>query len=154
AFRDGSPPGKRTLPGRVEVDPQEVQNLANCGRETACSETDMDRVTSDRPWGPNNPRWQLYGHGRLALLASSLVGRPLGDRYYIVLMVADDPGENDDDPTTDGVRPDNPGAGVLALRVEAFGPRGIHRRIDGTVGRSGRGGMGNGLQILSWHEFR
>jgi hypothetical protein len=53
-------------------------------------------------------------------------------------MVADDPLETDDDPTRDGLATgplSNPGAGVLSVRTEAFGRRGAHRVLEGTVVR-------------------
>jgi len=154
-FLDGTSSGTRTLPGGSDIDLSALLNLANCAKRTACSGADMDRMTSDRPWGANNPRWQLYGHGRLALLIPALAGRPMGERYYVVVMVADDGGENDGEPAVDGVAPGNPGAGILAMRVEAFGPRGVHRRIDGTIARPvGAGEARMGLHILSWREFR
>src|SRR5439155_25453004 len=61
--------------------------------------------------------------------------------FYVIVLVADDPSENDGNPTQDGVvpcpcPPGNPGSGVLALRAEAFGPRGAHKVIEFTVART------------------
>jgi len=54
--------------------------------------------------------------------------------------VADDPSENDDNPAIDGGPPvsgaKNPGANVLALRAESFGPHGAHKTIEVTLTRT------------------
>src|SRR4029077_16732021 len=56
--------------------------------------------------------------------------------YYAVVMVADDPSENDGNPLQDGVSQTNPGMGVIAMRAEAFGPRGAHKIVELTVART------------------
>ena len=77
-------------------------------------------------------------------------------------MVADDPAENDNDPARDGAVPCggavpvltgdppapscNPGSGVLALRAEAFGPRGVHKVIEATIAHAGAPLRGPGEQ--------
>jgi len=101
-------------------------------------------------------------------------------------MIADDPSECDDNPLVDGgavvscppgVKA-NPGAGVLAVRAEAFGPFGAHRAVELTISRVVQAGRpelmppettaenrGNtaayavrpgqaGIRILSWREVR
>ena len=154
AFVDGTPGGSRTLPDGSAIDLGQVINMANCRKSTACSTTDLDAVTMDRPWGANNPRWQLYAYGRLsAMMPTGTINSP----YYVMVMVGDDPSENDNNPLQDGVGPSNPGAGVLAMRAEAFGPPGAHMAIEVTVARidaadleSGRAGV----RILSWRELR
>src|SRR6185295_7455772 len=55
--------------------------------------------------------------------------------FYVVLMVADDPSEDDGLPLQDGLLEGNPGQGVIALRAEAFGPRGAHKTIEATISR-------------------
>jgi hypothetical protein len=60
----------------------------------------------------------------------------IDSRMYVVVWVADDPSENDNDPTVDGVAQTNPGSGVLSMRAEAFGPGGIHKVIETTVART------------------
>ena len=103
----------------------------------------------------NNPRWKLYAYGKLADIAAA---GSIESPYYVVALVADDPSENDGDPAHDGsgaVGVPNPGAGVLVVRAEAFGPRGAHRIVDATVARieapagEVEGGPGR-LRILSW----
>src|SRR5687768_16623959 len=58
AFIDG-PVGVRTLPDGSQLDLQQATNMARCNK-TACNDADMDAYTEERPWGLNNPRWQLY----------------------------------------------------------------------------------------------
>ncbi len=54
--------------------------------------------------------------------------------FYIVVLVADDPAESDGDPLRDATGL-TPGAGVLRLRSEAFGPAGAHHVVEGIVAR-------------------
>jgi len=134
AFVDGPPSGARTLPHGSTIDLTEVVNMANCGKTSACSSSDLTgNATGDRPWGANNPVWQLYAYGPLAdMLPTNTINSP----FYIVLMVADDPSENDGLALQDGFLDGNPGSGVLALRAEAFGPRGAHKTIEVTLSRT------------------
>jgi hypothetical protein len=79
----------------------------------------------------------------------------INSAYYVMVMVADDPSETDNNPLADGVTqctggedwtnytpgnpataPCNPGTGVISLRAEAFGPRGAHKVIELTVART------------------
>lgn len=131
AFADGTP-GERTLSDGSKINLAEVLTLANCGKLTTCSTADMNATTVERPWGLNNPRWRLYAYGRLADMVP--VGAA-GSRFYVVLLVADDPSETDDNPMTDGASPANPGSGVLLLRAEGFGPGGAHGVVELTVAR-------------------
>jgi hypothetical protein len=132
AFVDGPPSGNRTLPDGSSLDLTQVLNLANCQKTTACTASDMEAITADRPWGPDNPRWQLYAYGRV----SDLIPSATGSSSYVVVLAGDDPSENDGNPLQDGTSQANPGSGVLALRAEAFGPRGAHKVIELTVART------------------
>jgi hypothetical protein len=131
-FIDGAA-GSRDLPDGSRMDLVALTNLANCGTTGGCGPDQMNAVTADRPWGPNNPRWQLYAYGRLDnLLPSGQMNSP----YYVVVWVGDDPSETDNDPTRDdGNGSAGPGRGVILLRAEAFGPRGSHRRLESAVQR-------------------
>src|SRR5213080_5008630 len=61
AFIDGSPSGTRTLPDGTQIDLSQLLNLANCGKVTSCSPSDLTtNLTGSRPWGANNPVWNLY----------------------------------------------------------------------------------------------
>ena len=168
AFVDGAPAGTRALADGRRIDLGEILNLANCQKAAACSGPDMDDVTAERPWGRNNPRWQPFAWGHLNDIApAGTVNSP----FYVVVMVADDPSENDGDPLRDGLAPCapgqvtacNPGTGVLALRAEAFGPFGAHKILELTMSRTDltgseadyNDGSGQvGVRILSWREVR
>ena len=65
AFVDGPPAGMRALADGRQIDLGEIVNLANCRTAAACSGSDMDDITAERPWGPNNPRWQPFAWGYL-----------------------------------------------------------------------------------------
>jgi hypothetical protein len=139
-FVDGEPGGARVLADSQTIDPGAILNDLNCRKSSSCSGAAMDAITADRPWGPNNPRWQLFAWGHLSrLLPAGAIDSP----FYVVAMVADDPSECDDNPLVDGgavvsCPPGtmvNPGTGVLDVRAEAFGPFGAHRVVEATVAR-------------------
>lgn len=133
SFVDGPPGGTRTLPDGSTIDLAQVVNVATCGHPSSCSDAEIDAMTPDRPWATNNPRWQLYAYGPLSdLLTTNTIESPL----YVIVMVGDDPSETDGDPLTDGNTSANPGSGVLSMRAEAFGPRGVHRVVEVTVVRT------------------
>jgi hypothetical protein len=131
-FTDGPPEGARVLPDGRLIDLGQVAALANCGAAGGCSSGAMDAVTVDRPWGANNPRWTLFAYGPLSAL---LPAGPSPPPEYLVVLVADDPSETDGDPRRDGRAGTSPGAGVIQLRAEAFGPQAAHRVIEVTVAR-------------------
>ena len=168
AFADGAPAGTRALPDGRLINLAEVVSLANCRQVTPCTSAAMDASTADRPWGSNNPRWQLFAWGHLSgLLPPDDVEPP----FYVVVMVGDDPSENDGDPFVDGAAPCppaeagacNPGTDRLAVRAEAFGPFGAHAVLELTIARGGAGegppdhddgGDRADVRILSWRELR
>lgn len=132
-FIDGTPSGPRTLLDGSTIDLTQAINMANCQKAATCSAAEMNANTSERPWGSNNPRWQLYAYGNLNdMLPTGTINSP----YYVVLFVGDDPSETDNDPTKDGASAANPGSGVIAMRAEAFGPRGAHKVIEITLART------------------
>ena len=143
-FADGPPSGVRTLADATTIDLSDVVSLANCAKLTPCSAADLQRVTAERPWGVNNPVWRLWSYGPLA--ASS--------RAYVVVLVADDPAETDGDPFTDGrVEDDNPGAGVLLVRAEAFGLRGARKGVGLTLARVTLESGAVQTRVMSWHRL-
>jgi type IV pilus assembly PilX-like protein len=150
-FVDGPPSGARTLPDGTTIDLTEVVNMANCGKKTTCGAADLTSSGGgNRPWGVNNPVWRLYAYGRLAALVPA---GAVDSAFYAMLFVGDDPSEVDGDPLHDGSdQATNPGTGVLALRAEAFGPRGAHKMIELTAARSDT--TGQALRLLSWREIR
>ena len=133
AFVDGSPSGTRTLPNGSVIDLGEATNMINCGKLTSCSVTEMNTVTEDRPWGLNNPRYQLFAYGPSnEFIETGTTNSP----FYVIVWVADDPADSDDDPTQDGNNAANKGSGVVLLRAEAWGGRGAHRVIEVTLTRT------------------
>ncbi len=87
-FVDGLPAGTRTLSDGSSLDLGELVNLANCLKPTPCGDAEMDAVTADRPWGVNNPRWQLFAHG---WLRDVLPAGAIDSAFYTVVLVGDDP---------------------------------------------------------------
>jgi hypothetical protein len=131
AFVDGSP-GDRTVSG-VTFNLNEATNMMNCNKTSTCSTTELNAITEDRPWGPNNPRFQLYAYGPVN---NFIPTGTLNSNMYIVVWVADDPSETDDDPTVDGNTSTNPGTGVITMRAAAYGANGVNRIIDVTLSRT------------------
>ena len=151
AFVDGAPSGPRTLQDGSTIDLTQAINMANCQKVTTCSDAEMNDSTlnKERPWTVNNPRWKLYAYANLKdmLPVTDTINSP----YYVVVMVADDPSENDGNPLLDGGRqcgqgesplppPQgtgcNPGTNVIAMRAESFGPRGAHKVLEVTLART------------------
>jgi len=133
AFVDGSPSGTRTLPDGTSIDLTQATNVVNCGHVATCAIAEMNTSTEDRPWGANNPRWKLYAYGPLSQMIPTAT---INSNMYVVVWVGDDQSENDDDPTTDGNASTNPGTGVLAMHVEAWGPQGTHKVLEVTVAKT------------------
>ena len=145
AFVDGSPSGVRTLPDGSKLDLDKATSMLDCGNADGCSEEDLNAFTEERPWGLNNPRWQLYAYGPVSAM---LPTDTINSYDYVVVWIADDPSETDNNPTMDG-QPGvnceasndpgcsaNPGLGVLAMHAEAYGPGGAKRVIEITVART------------------
>jgi hypothetical protein len=142
-FVDGAPTGTRRLPDGSTIDLAQVVNRANCGKPAACSTSDRTAATVERPWGANNPSWQLYAYGSLDQLASTRTSP-----FYVAVLVGDDGAENDGDPGRDGVDAQvNPGSGVIEVRAVAFGPRGLQKAVEATVSNRG------GVRLLSWRAL-
>jgi Tfp pilus assembly protein PilX len=133
AFVDGPPSGTRTLPNGAVIDLAEATNMINCGKLTTCSVTEMNTTTEDRPWALNNPRYQLFAYGPSNNFIET---GTLNSPFYIIVWVADDPADSDDDPTKDGNDSNNKGTGVILLRAEAWGGRGAHKVIEVTLMRT------------------
>jgi Tfp pilus assembly protein PilX len=134
SFTDGAA-GTRTLPDGSQLDLNQATNMARCGKTSTCSVNDMNTYTDERPWGLNNPRWQLYAHGRLEDVIQTST---INSNVYVIVWMADDPADNDDNPLTDGATTNgaNPGTGVLSMMAIAYGPTGARRVIEATVART------------------
>ena len=145
-FIDG-PSGSRRLADGSALDLASVVNLANCGKATVCSSTELaENSTGQRPWGANNPTWRLFAYGPATAL---LPAGSIRSSCYLVVLVGDDPAETDADPSVDGDTPCssahtppscNPGSGAVAVRAEAFGPRGAHQVVEAIVEQGAPGG--------------
>ena len=143
AFIDGQPTGVRTLPDGTQLDLDKATSVLDCGKAAGCNDTDLNTATEERPWGLNNPRWKLYAYGQMK---DMLPTDTINSSDYVVVWIADDPSETDNDPTKDGGSGQNcngdaaclanPGLGVLAMHAEAFGPGGVHRVIEITVAKT------------------
>lgn len=142
-FVDGPPAGVRTIPGRAFVDLDLEVSLATCGVPPPCTDARRVTVTQARPWGPNNPRWRLFAYGPLAALVPASGRAP---SLYVVVLAADDPAESDGNPDRDEAG-GAPGANVIRLRAEAFGPAGSHRTVQAVVARASPGAP---LRVLGW----
>jgi Tfp pilus assembly protein PilX len=133
SFVDGAASGTRTLPNGAVIDLAEATNMINCAKLTTCSAADMNAITADRPWGARNPRYQLFAYGPSNRFIDT---GTLNSPFYVIVWVADDPADSDDDPMLDGNDSNNKGSGVLLLRAEAWGGRGAHKIIEVTLTRT------------------
>lgn len=151
SFLDGAPMGTRMLPAGGVIDLSVLTNSLRCGRTTACTPAQMNASTAERPWGANNPRWELFAYGRLdALPLNPQVRSPA----YVVVWIGDDPAEHDNLPLVDGqMNADgttNLGANVVVLVVQAYGTAGSRRAVELTVARQPSGIT----QLRAWRELR
>ena len=144
-FVDGQISSRGWPDGRARTS-AEATALVTC-HKTACTSTDMDERTAERPWGANNPRWRLFAYGPIADLSATAAVDSAG---YVAVWAADDPSENDGNPLVDGGEEggSNPGRDVLTLLVHAYGTS-SRRVIEATVARADRG-----VRVLSWRESR
>src|SRR5947199_3824178 len=39
--------------------------MANCQKVTNCTPAELQAATNERPWGLNNPTWQLFAYGKV-----------------------------------------------------------------------------------------
>jgi hypothetical protein len=133
-----------SIVGAPLVDLARETSALNCPqvipRPAACSDGQMNAITAQRPWGPNNPRWRLYAWGPLSGLT-----RPASDSSFIVAVwVADDPAEIDGNPARDGAGEASPGAGVIQVRASSFGPGGVRSSVAAALSRTGSTGSDRG----------
>ena len=112
--------------------------MVRCGKITPCSDADMNEVTDERPLGLNNPRWQLYAYGPVV---DMLPTETLNSDMYVIVWVADDPADCDNNPLVDGGPQAgscaaNIGYGVISMLAYAYGAGGVRRVIETTVART------------------
>ena len=153
-FVDGLPGGARPVPGGSTVDLSVITNRLNCGRDNGCTAAQMDATTRERPWGVNNARWRLFAYGPFGAMAE--FARPAS--CYVVVWVADDSREQDDDPSTDGTGEAAQGAGIVRIRAEAYGPAGSRRAVEAELVRHCIPDPVSvcrvGIRVQSWEEVR
>jgi hypothetical protein len=130
----------RTLPDGTKLDLDKATNVLDCGKAAGCNDADLNVSTEERPWGMNNPRWKLYAYGPMK---DMLPTDTINSSDYVVVWIADDPSETDQNPLKDGeanIDPSypngNPGKGVLAMHAEAYGPWGVKRVIEVTIAKT------------------
>jgi hypothetical protein len=136
AFIDGAPNGTRTLADGSRLDLQQATAMVRCGK-TSCSDADI-QAYDGAVWNLNNPRWQLYSYGPLSEMIPT---ESINSNIYVVVWIADDPSETDNNPLSDGAAPvapatANPGKGVLSMLAHAYGPSGVKRVIEVTIART------------------
>jgi hypothetical protein len=153
SFTDGLAGGVRGIPGGGSVDLTAATNMLNCGRTTTCTTAQMNANSRERPWGVNNPRWQLFAFGPMEQFTE--LSRPA--LCYLAVWIADDSREEDGDPVADAVEEAEPGHGIVRVHAEAFGLGGSRRAIEAELVRSCRGGgVGAclpGIRVQSWQEL-
>jgi hypothetical protein len=154
SFTDGAPEGVRGIPGGGVIDLTANTNELNCGKPTNCTEAQMNANSRQRPWGLNNPRWQLYVFGPMEQLPQFSRPAPC----YLAVWIADDGREEDGDPLSDAPEDEEPGHGIVRVHAEVFGAAGSRRAIEAELARSCRGsGAGAclpGIRVQSWRELR
>jgi hypothetical protein len=103
-------------------------DLYGGGRVNLTATKDALQAETDKAnlWAANNPQWKPYACGHLTDL---LPGEQIDSYHYVAVWVADDPSEDDGDPTADT-------NGVLTLHAEAYGPMGSHKVVEVTVART------------------
>lgn len=84
------------------------------------------QLDATAPWGPNNPQWRLFAYGPLSQLTGT---GTIQSPDYVVVWVADDPSEIDNDPQADT-------NGVLTLLAQAIGVNGALRSVEVTVAKT------------------
>ena len=151
AFADGGPGGVRAIPGGGVVDLSAVTNLLNCGKVAPCTNAQMNASSHERPWGTNNPRWQLFAYGPMAQLAPLVRPAPC----YLAVWIADDGRELDGNPSADAAAPGEPGYGIVRVHAEAFGTAGSRRVIEAELSRicPDGGACLPGIRVQSWQEL-
>lgn len=151
---DGAASGIRQIPGGGSVDLTAATNQLNCGKATTCTAAQMNANSRERPWGTNNPRWQLYAFGQMAQFADFSRPAPC----YLIVWIADDGREADGNPAVDAPSDAQPGHGIVRVRAEAYGVAGSRRALEAELVRVCPDGPGQpclpGIRVQSWQELR
>jgi PilX N-terminal len=146
---DGPPSGLRAA-GTVDL--TALTNQITCDSSAACSDPRVRASTRDRPWGPNNPRWQPFLYGTLSRLTAVPLVTP---DTYIVVWIGDDARERDGNVGVDDGLASGDGLEVVRAHAEAFSPGGTRRVVEADLIRPCQtaGGVrtcGPGIRVQSW----
>ncbi|HXG87948.1 MAG TPA: hypothetical protein VNJ02_06395 [Vicinamibacterales bacterium] len=152
AALDGTVRSSLVEPPPAAINVDRLTNQLTCERDDACSDARVHASSADRPWGRNNPRWQVFLRGRLAAVTDPRHPR----RPYSIVWLGDDPRETDDDPRIDGGAPGEKGRYVVRARAESFGSAGARRAVEAEFARvCPAPGTGQaclpGIRVQSWH---
>jgi Tfp pilus assembly protein PilX len=144
SYVDGPPSGTRTLRDGSSINLTAMTNMLNCNSVSTCTVAQMNAWSPGRPYGANNPRWTLFAYAPLNdIIETGTIDSPM----YVIVWIADDFGENDNDPTVEGgppavvvpgggPTPENRGRGILMMRAEAVGPGGSRTALEITIKRT------------------
>jgi hypothetical protein len=120
---------------------------------------DLPQLTAERqadsngffPNTPDRPEWRLFGQVRLDQMVAEAAGSA---PPYLIVWVADDPGDLDGDPGRDS-------NDILMVRCEAFAGAGVRRSVQATIfrhsaldGAAGSGVMRSDVKVIAWMEVR
>ena len=151
---DGAPSGIRALAGGGTVDLTAATNWLNCGKATTCTAAQMNASSRERPWGLNNPRWQLFAYGPIEQFIDA--ARPA--LCYLAVWIADDGREVDGNPLADASEGVRPGHGIVRIHAEAYGSGSARRAIEAELSRICRDPAREdclpGIRVQSWQELR
>lgn len=135
SFTDGAAIGARTLPGGGTV-------VLCCGVPSLTDDV-QQRAHGGRAWGADTPVWRMFVWGPAdRWLPAGRIDSPM----YVVVWVADDPGDGDGNPLADA-------NGFLELHAHALAPGGGRRVVEAVVARP-VGGSPGGVSVRSWREVR
>ncbi len=114
----------------------------------------MNANSRERPWGTNNPRWQLFAFGPMEQFGQLM--RPAA--CYLIVWIADDAREVDGNPQEDSDDGGEPGHGIVRVRAETYGVAGTRRAIEAELARICPDGPDGaclpGIRVQSWQELR
>jgi hypothetical protein len=128
AGSDGPASGVRSVDGS-RIDLAAETDRLNCGRPSPCSAAERAAISLERPWGADNPTWQLYLFGPLGRFGAYRFPAAL----YVLVWVADDSRESDGRPDVDGGA--GPGRHLVRVRAMAVGRDGARRVVDAELVR-------------------
>jgi hypothetical protein len=147
---DGAPSGPRRVSADWVIDLTGLTNDLTCGRAAGCTEVARRAFAGDRPWGPNNPRWQPFLYGSLPAVSNPRHTVPV----FVVVWVGDDGGEVDGNVLTDGGAIGE-GRYIVRARAAAYAAGRASRAVEAELVRmcSVAGSVETclpGIRVQSW----